>query len=133
MSFSVKNICQIWNKSTFKWKINFANFLNLEIYSLQFYKTKGILDVYIVLDNLTKILALHKKWSFPLRISSANVKDFFTFTEEVLIGKLHFLCSVKRIKKSIKESKCKDQFPSVYFVTCNVLPWRKEHSKFKYF
>ena len=61
MSVTVKNICQIWNKNTFKWKINFANFVNLEIYSLQFYKTKGILDIYIVLDNLTKILTLHKK------------------------------------------------------------------------
>ena len=30
---------------------------------------------------------LHKKWSFPLRISSVNV------TEEILNGKLYFLCS----------------------------------------
>ena len=29
---------------------------------------------------------LHKKWSFPL--------DLVTFTEEILNGKLHFLCSV---------------------------------------
>ena len=33
-------------------------------------------------------IALHKKWSFPLRISSV------TFTEEIHIGKLYFLCSV---------------------------------------
>ena len=32
-----------------------------------------------------------KKRSFPLRISL--VKDFVTFTEEILNGKLHFLCS----------------------------------------
>ena len=40
---------------------------------------------------------LHKKWSFPLRISSVNVikSDLVTFTEEILNGKLRFLCSVK--------------------------------------
>ena len=36
-------------------------------------------------------VSLHKKSSFPLRISSVNV----TFTEEILNGKLHFLCSVR--------------------------------------
>ena len=50
---------------------------------------------------------LHKKWSFPLRISSVNVTaenaghagnlqknaDLVTFTEEILNGKIHFLCS----------------------------------------
>ena len=45
-------------------------------------------------------LALHKKWSFPLRISSVYVaksavlEDFLTFTEEILNGKLYLLCSV---------------------------------------
>ena len=33
--------------------------------------------------------SLHKKWSFPLRISSVNV----TFTEQTFNGFLHFLCS----------------------------------------
>ena len=33
---------------------------------------------------------MHKKWSFPLRISSVNVA---TFIEEILNGKLHFLRS----------------------------------------
>ena len=42
---------------------------------------------------------LHKKWSFPLRISSVNMTklhfpaDLVTLTEEILNGKLHFLCS----------------------------------------
>ena len=42
---------------------------------------------------------LHKKRSFPFRISSENViksagnYGFVTFTEEILNGKLHFLCS----------------------------------------
>ena len=46
-------------------------------------------------------LTLHKKWSFTLRISSVNVPksaviaDLVTFTEKVLNGKLHFLCSVR--------------------------------------
>ena len=43
---------------------------------------------------------MHKKWSFPLGISSVNVTkpqkfaDLVTFIEEILDGKLHFLCSV---------------------------------------
>ena len=43
--------------------------------------------------------SLHKKWGFPLSISSLNVTksagncDLVTFTEEILNGKLHFLCS----------------------------------------
>ena len=49
----------------------------------------------------TKARTLHKKWSSPLRISSVNVAkqqgtvDLVTFTEEILNGKLHFLCSGK--------------------------------------
>ena len=39
--------------------------------------------------SLSKQVALHKKWSFRLRISS----DLVTFTKEILNGKLHFLCS----------------------------------------
>ena len=41
---------------------------------------------------------LHKKWKFPLRISSVNMtksletSDLVTLTEEIFIGKLHFLC-----------------------------------------
>ena len=38
--------------------------------------------------------ALHKKWSFSLRISSVNVTaDMVTFTEKILNWKLYFLCS----------------------------------------
>ena len=42
---------------------------------------------------------LHKKWSFPLRISSVNVAkstvaDLVVFTEEIFNAKLHSLCSV---------------------------------------
>ena len=38
-----------------------------------------------------------QNWSFPLMISLVNViiADLVTFTEEILNGKLHFLCSVK--------------------------------------
>ena len=44
-----------------------------------------------------------KKWSVPLMISSVNVTksavsaDLVTFTEEILNGKLHFLCSATKI------------------------------------
>ena len=43
--------------------------------------------------------ALHKKWNFPVRISSvmwSNQQEtacLVTFTEEILKGKLHFLWS----------------------------------------
>ena len=45
-------------------------------------------------------LSLHKKWRLPLRSSSViwpnpeETSDLVTFTEEILNGKLHFLCSV---------------------------------------
>ena len=47
-----------------------------------------------------KIVALHKKWSFPLKISSVNVTQsagncgFGHIIEEILNGRLHSLCSV---------------------------------------
>ena len=38
--------------------------------------------------------ALHKNWSFLLWISSVNMnKSAGNFPEEILNGKLHFLCS----------------------------------------
>ena len=47
------------------------------------------------------IKSLHKKWSFPLRISSVNINQIRSFpliylvtvTKEIINGKLHFLCS----------------------------------------
>ena len=53
----------------------------------------------LVKQMLKELQPLHKKWSFPLRISSVNVtksavsSGFVTFTEAILNGKLHFLCS----------------------------------------
>ena len=40
----------------------------------------------------------YTKKGFPLKTSSVNVitADLVTFTEEILDGKLHFLCSVRR-------------------------------------
>ena len=46
--------------------------------------------------------------SAPLRIASVNVTspqetaDLIRFTEEILTGKLHFLCSAKFKEKSLK-------------------------------
>ena len=40
--------------------------------------------------SVTKAITLHKKGSFPLRISSVNV----AITEEIFNGKFIFLCSV---------------------------------------
>ena len=45
------------------------------------------------------ILALHKKWSLPLKVSSVNMTnphfsaDFVSFTQKVLNEKLYFSCS----------------------------------------
>ena len=36
-----------------------------------------------------------QKWGFLVKISSVNVTNSVTFTEETLNGKLHFLCSVR--------------------------------------
>ena len=50
---------------------------------------------------------LHKKWSFPLRISSVNVAKstvLVTLTEEILNGKPHF-CAVNHIYTN--QEKCK--------------------------
>ena len=58
------------------------------------------------LSLITFPQSLHKKWSFPLRISSVNVTkfavslDLVTSTEKILNGKLHFLCS-EFISKSL--------------------------------
>ena len=45
MSATVKMFSKYERKSFQLKKINFANFVNLEIYTPQFYKIKGILDV----------------------------------------------------------------------------------------
>ena len=74
--------CYILKKSRFSKKIDFPKTLRkVHIYSLQ-----SIL-VLVSLSFKQTFLPLHKKWSFPLRISSV--------TEEILNGKLHFLCSVR--------------------------------------
>ena len=46
-------------------------------------------------DKVPQTPPLHRKWSRPLRISPVNVtKSAVIFTEEILNGKLHSLCSV---------------------------------------
>ena len=47
-----------------------------------------------------KLLPLHKKLSFPLKISLGFL---VTFTEEILDGKLHFLCSVLYYTETINK------------------------------
>ena len=50
---------------------------------------------FCVLQQMT--ISVHKKWSFPLRISSINVTKSIGncgFTEEILNEKLHFLSSI---------------------------------------
>ena len=51
--------------------------------------------------NLKTSYPLHKQKRFPLRISS----DFAIFTEEILIGKLLFLCIVCEVKCNKRKRK----------------------------
>ena len=58
-------------------------------------------------------LLLHKKWSFPLRISSVKVTksafpaNLVIFTEEILNRKLPYLCSIKFKIYNASKSCCK--------------------------
>ena len=65
----------------------------------------------IIQNQFNSKLTLHKKWSFPWRISSVNViksaGNLVTFTDEILNGKLHFLCSAK-YAEYINCSYCKE-------------------------
>ena len=39
---------------------------------------------------------LHKKWSFPFKISSVNVTKSTGILKKILNGRLHFLCSERK-------------------------------------
>ena len=62
---------------------------------------------------------LHKKWSFPLRISllmwpnPQETADLDTFTEEILNGKLHFLCSFNLMFPSILQQLLKQLYSRI--------------------
>ena len=54
------------------------------------------LSFFTSISHCNWLKTLHKKWSFPLKISSVNVNvnpDLVTFTEEIFNGKFNFLCS----------------------------------------
>ena len=52
-----------------------------------------------------------QKMKFPLRISSVNVtKSLVTFNEEILNGKLHFLCSAVFAENTVYQHRDKSQF-----------------------
>ena len=67
-------------------------------------------------------LTLHKKWSFPLRISSVH-EDLVTFTKEILNGKLHFVCSVSLLFVFLG---C---FIYAFWVTCETFSIDASYSK----
>ena len=68
-------------------------------------------------------VSLHKKWSFPLRISSVN---FVTFTEEILNRKLHFLYSEKR------KTYLKEKLHSIVIGPLNINPLRNKFDSLVY-
>ena len=79
---------------------------------------KIIVEKYVSKEQKAGIsdASLHKKWSFPLRISSVNVTKsavscgFGPFTEEILNGKLHFLCSACNINTRYMITWLSDKF-----------------------
>ena len=84
-SFSIPNFIMtelLFNASTFSHKIDVSLFTSEQ--------------TFITIARQVNITA--KKWSFPLRISSVNVTksagNWRNLTEEILNGKLHFLCSL---------------------------------------
>ena len=77
----------------------FSNFNNFNTFKYDFKK------------QYVKTWHCTKKWSFPLRISSVNVTKFaglVTFTEKILNGKFHSLCSVKTQRVLSRIGKCLD-------------------------
>ena len=79
---------------TFLWKAKWA----FKFISSNSLRLEGFLSRDCV---LTWQLSLYKKWSFKLSIysqlwrNSQETADLVRFTEEILNGKLHFLCCVK--------------------------------------
>ena len=64
------------------------------------------------ISNIGTRVTLHKKWSFPLRISPVNMTksavscSLVTFTIEILNGKLQVLCSITQIIETEKKDEC---------------------------
>ena len=78
-----------------------------------------------------------EKWSLPLRISSVNVNrklqktaDLVTFTEEILNGKLHFLCSgeatMKRYSIDLLSLGCEKKIPDPSHSLCTAYLHNKQ-------
>ena len=69
------------------------------------------------------LMTLHKKWSFPLRISSVNVAIFIG---EIFHGKLHFLCGViiNKILKTVVVISNYLQFVNVIYRDTVVKLWK---------
>ena len=72
----------------------FMRFLRISFFEEHLLRLAGSVDFRLdkrrQIALAQKLLSLHKKWSFSLTIFLVNV----TFTEEILNGKLQFLCSV---------------------------------------
>ena len=91
------------SNSVFEWFIGKCLFKYYIFLSISFFTQNDILV------SCKSILqwTLHKKWSFPFRISSINVTKsavscgFDHIYQKILSGKLHFLCSgIKILNKS---------------------------------
>ena len=86
-AYIMLSVTHLLLKSLFKYLQNELQlFPAIEIWSICAYA-----NYVFLIQPLNLLKPLHKKWSFPLRISSV---DLVTFIEETFDGKLHFLCSV---------------------------------------
>ena len=88
----------------------------------KYYVSEWVFVLYHIVAKIRNNYTLHKKWSFPLRISPVNVSKFAdldTFTGEILNGKLHFLCSDTRC--SVKK---KSVLKTLAIFTGKQLRWR---------
>ena len=93
-------LCDIW-----KYSLNFRRKFYLEILpftSNQMFVCKFTFsekrDLNFPLKVFRRVFYAAQRWSFPWRISSINLTKtayLVLFTEEILNGKIHFLCSVK--------------------------------------
>ena len=68
---------------------------------------------------------LHKEWSFPFQ----ETADLVTFTEEILNGKLHILCSVSHILTHFWSMlPCYKLLTYFMSLVCSYSPWKHQET-----
>ena len=66
---------------------------------------------------------LHKKWSFPFRISLVNVSKsaetttLVKFTEEIFNGKLYYLCTMREASDNLFKQTVVEDYLEPYLIS----------------